>query len=171
MSSPSVSHLGGSRHHYLLDWNKDESPAIDQMVYRMKSDNSRAAWRLYARIFLQMTEINLQNFSGFVPIPGSSPASVHAMIFAKALSSVSGLPVFDLVVKKTDSKAQKQGSIQDRRTQSFERRPLHKTELFTKLIFVDDILTTGESFLQSNLAINGHKENIILTLFYRAKAQ
>ena len=163
--------MAGSKHFYLLDWNKNESLAIDQMVYRMKSDNSRAAWQFYARIFLQMIETNLKNFSGFVPIPGSTAASVHSTVFAEALSAISGLPVFDLLSRKTDSKAQKQGSITDRRTQNFEQRPRPQAELFTKLIFVDDVLTTGESFLQSNKAVNGHNENIILTLFYRAKAE
>lgn len=167
---PSASHLGGSKHLYLLNWNKDESPVIDQMVYRMKSDNSRAAWRFYARIFLQLSGTNLQNFDGLVPIPGSTSASTHSRIFAEALSSFSGLPVFDVVVKRANAKAQKQGGIQERKTQNFASHPLRKAELFTKLIFVDDVLTTGESFLQSNLAVNGHKENIILTLFYRPKA-
>lgn len=118
-----------------------------------------------------MSEVNLQKFSGFVPIPGSTPASVHSTVFAEALSAICGLPVFDIISRKTNSKAQKQGSIADRRTQNFEQRPIPQAEFFTKLIFVDDVLTTGESFLQSNAAVNGHNENIILTLFYRAKAE
>ena len=171
MEFTSGSHLGSSKHFYLLDWNKDESVIMDQMVYRMKSDNSVPAWRHYARLLLQLSEINLQNYDGFVPIPGSSIASLHSTIFADSLSVISGLPVLDLVAKKADAKAQKQGSIQDRKTQNFEVRKGAKTELFTKLIFVDDVLTTGESFLQSNRAVNGHNENIILTLFYRPRAQ
>ncbi len=118
-----------------------------------------------------MNEVNLLSFSGFVPIPGSTPASVHSTIFAEALSAISGLPVFDLLARKTDSKAQKQGSVTDRRKQNFVQRQRIQTELFTKLIFVDDVLTTGESFLQSNKAVNGQNENIILTLFYRAKTE
>lgn len=170
LESPSNSHLGSSKHYYLLDWKKNESLTMDQMVYRMKSDNSRAAWRFYARLLLQMAEINLQNFDGFVPIPGSSQASVHSAIFAEALSSVSGLPTLDLITRKVDAKAQKQGSIHDRKLQNFELQRRVKTELFTKLIFVDDVLTTGESFLQSNRAVNGDKENKVLTLFYRPRA-
>lgn len=170
LNLPSVSHLGGSKHFYLLKWNKEESRAIDQMVYRMKSDNSCAAWRFYSRILLATSTINLQNFVGFVPIPGSTAASVHSKIFAEALSSVSGLPIYDLVAKKANVKAQKQGGIQDRKAPNFVPLPHRQSELFTKLIFVDDVLTTGESFLQSNRAVNGHNENVILTLFYRAKA-
>lgn len=113
----------------------------------------------------------MQKFSGFVPIPGSTPASVHSRVFAEALSAICGLPVFDILSKKVDSKAQKRGSIAERRKQNFEHRPAPQAELFTKLIFVDDVLTTGESFLQSNTAVNGHNENIILTLFYRPKAE
>lgn len=169
LSLPSASHLGGSRHLYLFNWNKDESAVLDQMVYRMKSDNSYAAWRFYARILLQTHLINFQNYGGFVPIPGSTAVSVHAKLFAEALSVVTGLPVYDLVAKKADAKAQKQGGLLDRKAQNFVACPTLQTELFTKLIFVDDVLTTGESFLQSNKAVNGHNENIILTLFYRAK--
>ena len=169
LSLPSASHLGGSKHFYLLNWNKDESKVMDQMVYRMKSDNSVAAWRFYARILLQTSAINLQSYRGLVPIPGSKMSSVHARIFAEALSAVAGLPVYDLVAKKSDAKAQKQGGLLQRKTQNFVPHQHNQTELFTKLIFVDDVLTTGESFLQSNKAVNGHNENIILTLFYRAK--
>lgn len=167
----SASHLGNSRHKYLIAWCKNESRTLDQMVYRMKSDNSRAAWRFYSRLILEVIDINLKNFDGVVPIPGSSRASVHSALFADALSSALALPVFDLVTKNRDSVAQKHGSFHERKVQNFEARQPSQTELFTKLIFVDDVLTTGESFLQSNRAVNGHKENIILTLFYRPKAR
>lgn len=166
----SGSHLKNSLHFYLLDWHKTESFFLDQMVYRLKSDNSPAAWSIYSALLLQKIDINFQNFKGLIPIPGSKPGSVHSLLFARELSALTGLPVLNMLIKKSEASEQKKGTFFERKNQNIIKLDTHQVEHFTKYIFVDDVLTTGQSFLQSNRAINAKRENIILTLFYRPKS-
>lgn len=141
------------------------------MVYRLKSDNSEAAWYFYANLLLENTNIKFQNYKALIPIPSAKKNSVHANLFAKEISRITGLPVLDILSKKTGAIEQKRRSAFDRENEVTISLKTQQVELFTKYIFVDDILTTGQSFLQSNRVVNDSNQNIIITLFYRAKAQ
>lgn len=113
--------------------------------------------------------INFQEYAGLVPIPGSKQSSIHSMILAKELSIMSGLPVLDILMKKTNVVEQKRRTAFQRKNEDSIGLKKQQSELFTKCIFVDDILTTGQSFLQSSRAVNDLNENIIITLFYRSR--
>lgn len=165
----SQSHLAEFQHYYLLDWNKNESRVLSQMVYRLKSDNSLPAWSFYSKLLIEKMNINFQEYAGLVPIPGSKPSSMHSLILARALSSTSGLPVFDILFKKKTAIEQKRMSAFERKNEDTISLKKQQPEHFTKCIFVDDILTTGQSFLQSSRAVNGLNENIVITLFYRSR--
>lgn len=164
------SHLG-EQHIFMLSWNKGESDVLSQMVYRLKSDTSVNAWRIYAKIFYKkfLKKTNLESFQALIPVPGSGKSSVHAHVFANELSKLSGIPAVDALVKKAVFSEQKNLSARERKQNTCItlRAPLN--EHFTRCIFVDDIVTTGESFLQSNKALNGGADNLILSLFYRPR--
>lgn len=163
--------MGIDRHKYLIKWKKNESDVINQMVYRLKANNSLPAWSYYSRQFVKKININFKEYAGLVPIPGSKKESVHSWIFAKELSLLTGMPVLDILVKKNETTEQKKLSAYERaNSQTIDLRS-HQPELFTKCIFVDDVLTTGQSFFQSNRAVNGLNENIVLTLFYRGRGE
>ncbi len=173
------SHLAGFGHYYLLEWNKGESAELSQMVYRLKSDNSRQAWAFYAGLFYKMLKNNVdfKNYQALIPIPSAKQSSTHAKIFAQELSALSNLPVLDVLSKNTPSAEQtseqpaeqKALSAKQRKEKVYIELKGSLSEDITKFIFVDDILTTGESFLQSNRAVNRGSENLILSLFYRPK--
>lgn len=170
----SDSHLKNYQHYYFLNWRKNESDVLSQMIYRLKADNSKAAWAFYAKFFYKVLKLKIDftQYDAIIPIPGSQKNSVHAKLFAKELSVLCGLPVNDILLKKTEALAQKTLSAeQRRRVTSIQRVEAVLIENITKYIFVDDILTTGESFLQSNRALNENPENIILSLFYRPKSE
>ncbi len=165
------SHVG-DKHFYLMDWFKTDSDFLTEMVYRLKSDNSKPAWQFYSQLLYEKhkDEIDFKNYSAIVPIPSSKESSVHAMIFAKNISNLSGVPAIDVLYKKAQSTDQKSLSAEQRKcTQTIERKS-HLNEQFTNCLFIDDILTTGESFLQSKKALNPAGESLILSLFYRPKA-
>lgn len=166
------SHLG-LRHNYLLEWNKGESDVLSQMVYRLKSDNALPAWQFYAKFFYKKIKkkINFKQFHALIPVPSINPRSVHAMFFAQQLSLLTGLPVKDVLIKKSDYTEQKALSAHQRKTISTIEVKEELNEHFTKCIFIDDIVTTGESFLQSNKALNGGSDSLILSLFYRTKQE
>ena len=165
----SLSHLAEFQHYYLLEWNKNESNVLSQMVYRLKSDNSLPAWSYYSKLLIKKININFNEYAGFVPIPGSKQSSIHSLILARELSNISGLPVFDILSRKKTAIEQKRRSAVERENEDTISLKKQQSVHFTKCIFVDDILTTGQSFLQSNRAVNGLKENIIITLFYRSR--
>jgi predicted amidophosphoribosyltransferase len=165
------SHLGDI-HFYLMNWLKTDPDFLTDMAYRLKSDNSKPAWQFYSQLFYEKhkDEIEFKKYSAIVPIPSSNESSVHAMIFAKNISNLSGAPVIDVLYKKAQSSDQKTLSAEQRkRAQTIERKS-QLNEQFTNCLFVDDILTTGESFLQSKKALNASGESLILSLFYRPKA-
>lgn len=139
------------------------------MVYRMKSDNSSLAWAFYAKLLFQIGDIDFPKFEMLVPIPGSGPDSVHSFLFARELGILSGLPVRDILVKSGGQTEQKRSTLGERKNAKFALADKCQSEVFTKCIFVDDVLTTGQSFFQSNKAVNGRDENIIITLFYRPR--
>lgn len=170
----SDSHIKNLQHFYFLNWCKNESDALSQMVYRLKADNSKAAWAFYTQLFYRLLKlkIDFNSYDAIIPIPSSKKKSVHAKLFARELSVLCGLPVHDILIKKSEALAQKTLSAEQRkRAVCIERLEGILIENITKYIFVDDILTTGESFFQSNRALNDNSANIILSLFYRPKSE
>lgn len=163
------SHIRTGKHFYLLDWHKKDSHFLDQMVYRMKSDNSSQAWAFYAKLLFQIGDIDFQKSEMLVPIPGSRPDSVHSFLFARELAILSGLPIRDILVKPGGQAEQKRSTLGERKNAKFALADKRQSEVFTKCIFVDDVLTTGQSYFQSNKAVNGRDENTIITLFYRPR--
>ena len=167
------SHLSSFEHHYLLRWNKNENTALSQMIYRLKSDNSKQAWAFYADIFykniLVHENFNFKKYQALVPVPSAKQSSVHSHLFANRLSVLTGLPVHDILVKDTLSVEQKSLTAEQRKLSLNIRLKYPQTEYFTNYIFVDDVVTTGESFLQCNSCIKGGTENPVFSLFYRPK--
>ncbi|MEK6628528.1 MAG: hypothetical protein AABY53_07870 [Bdellovibrionota bacterium] len=173
LNSNTPSHLIDFQHHYLLCWNKDESDALSQMIYRLKSNNSKQAWVFYAKIFFNricaVKKFDFKKYQSLIPIPGSKQSSTHSRLFANELSSLTGLPVYDLLAKEAHSLEQKSLSAEQRKLRTTFRLKNPQIEHFTNCIFVDDVVTTGESFLQCNGAIGGSAQNPIFSLFYRPK--
>lgn len=167
------SHLAGFQHHYLLPWNKNESDALSQMIYRLKANNSKQAWDFYADIFHNNIRVhenfNFKKYQALVPVPSAKQSSIHSRLFANRLSVLTGLPVHDILVKETLSIEQKSLSAEQRKLSVNIRLKNPLAEYFTNCIFVDDVVTTGESFLRCNSSIKGGTENPIFSLFYRPK--
>lgn len=156
-------------HIYLFAWQGNEDDYLSQLVYRLKSDNSILALNHYSHILSEKIKLSINNneYNAVVPIPSARAGSTHANHIANVVSKKLNLPVLDILVKYSGEKQQKH------LTRS-ERINAHKFELvavpseeFTKYIFVDDILTTGESFKQCSELLSQSQNNVIATLFFR----
>jgi predicted amidophosphoribosyltransferase len=167
-----------AKHAFLIDWVPGQSDLISEMVYRFKSDKAAMAWSYYSELFAyQFSElIDVSKFDAFVPLPGSSEDSVHATLFAKNLSQIFGLPVLNCLSKPRLGESQKVKTAKERNDQS-TRTPIEKLEQFTyddvanlKLIYVDDIMTTGATFKRSREALQSKNHSVLATLFFRPKA-
>lgn len=180
------------RHIYLFDWHRSESETLDQFVYRLKSNNSVQALKVYSQIlaFKIKSQIDLNQVKAIIPIPSARISSVHASLLAQFLSRDFKLPIWPIFQKQAGPVQQKYLNAKKRKEQSLFTLDEHQYEEFTRqdpksavysksqdqtFLFVDDVLTTGQSFLQCAELLRRHnsvlgisiKQNIIATLFYR----
>jgi predicted amidophosphoribosyltransferase len=169
-----------TKHIYLIEWLKNESETLDQLVYRLKSNNSKLAIKIYSDLLAEKikSNIDVKNYEALIPIPGSSETSIHSNLIAYHLSTQLGLKVLIALTKKSDSDTQKKLSAVERKRHNPFQLTHHSPEEFTmqepveivktkSYIFVDDVLTTGQSFKHGSDTIYWSKRNIIATLFYR----
>ena len=179
-SCPEFSEYEESKHVYLIDWQKNQSESLDQLVYRLKCDNSVLAIENYANLLGEKLNsvLDLKEYSALIPIPSANVKSVHAHLIAACLSVKVKLPVYDILTKAAASPSQKKLTAVERKTQNPFSLKLELAEDFTRFkevqktqalscIFVDDVMTTGQSFKRCSEALIGSKRNAIATLFYR----
>lgn len=172
-----------AHHIFLIEWLPLQSQMFDQLVYRLKSDNSVPALWFYADLMADLiqSKVKTTDFAALVPIAGSRASSVHAHLLAERLSLHFGLPVLDVISKKATEKAQKYMNAEERRQTNlfslkteryveFTKIQKRKSQSKPKFLLIDDILTTGVSFQQCSDVLHGSEQNMIATLFYRPRA-
>jgi predicted amidophosphoribosyltransferase len=171
--------LQNNKHVFLIPWCLNDLPCIDQLVYRLKNLQSKPALEFYAeRIILILQTLNLQNTQNIlIPIPSSRKNFNHAHALAKFLSRA-GFGIYcDILVKNGDQ--QKHLSRRLRGGLGFSIKPEY--EDFTRnltetvcqsqqVLFIDDVLTTGESFKSCSALLEAREKALCVTLFYREKA-
>lgn len=171
-------------HIFLIEWHPRHSKFFDQLVYRLKSDNSVPALLYYADLLAEWVQstVKTSGFDALVPVAGSKTSSVHAHIIAQRLSLHFGLPVLDVLRKKPSDKAQKYRTAAERRQTNlfslneapyveFTNKYLQQKANRPRFLLVDDILTTGISFQQGAGVLRGSEQNMIATLFYRPRTE
>ena len=164
-----------NKHYYLFDWAPGESDLISAMVYQLKSDRCTQALEFYTQL---LTPALTEKFDFVVPLPGSKKDSVHSLIMARKMASRLKVPILDLLIKSPSDQAQKKKSIEERSKTvlmlSRNNSPEDITTLIgpeAKILFVDDILTTGSTYNSALTALSREKQDSIATLFYRPSSQ
>jgi predicted amidophosphoribosyltransferase len=179
---------GVENHVYVFKWSRFDEQVLDQLVYRLKANQSPAALAYYSNFLsekLKMT-IDLRQYAGLVPVPGSSSGRNHAEKIADNLSVSLGLKVFKVLEKLEGAKQQKKLTAGERKTHNPFRLKDNLPEDFTaslsetgnssigaqagnpvSFILVDDVLTTGQSIKHCETRLFPAKRNAVATLFYR----
>lgn len=159
-------------HLYLFDWVPGESDLLSNMVYQLKSGRCDRALCFYARLLA--VEIKKNNFDAVVPLPGSTWQSTHSHVLAKEIARALELAYVDLFRKKGKVVAQKEKTLKQRQNTSIVVKSLEPLEHITtdgqiksRLIYVDDILTTGNTFKLAQTALGNDCSACVLTVFYR----
>lgn len=162
----------------LFEWNPGESDLLSEMVYRFKSNRSVLAWNHYGQLAIKALsyEIDLTEIDYIIPVPGSKKSSVHALVFSQIISEMYKKPIVDILKKskpesgkaeqKLRSKEQRsknQFALREEFTQNFDYLELKNKQV----LLVDDIITTGSSFIQCMEVLGPMKPSVMLTLFYR----
>lgn len=153
----------------LFRWQRDRNRILNRLSLALKGTYQDKAWNYYGERFLE--EWQKTDFPGtsavFVPCPSVDGVKDHAYLFARALSSLTGIPLLD-ALERTDAKEQK-------RMTRIERQSLINTkfvlkddlnEKFSYVYFVDDIITTGTTVqaAETRLKKFGHVKAISLII-------
>lgn len=161
--------------YYLMNWIPFESDMLSETVYRMKSDKCFRAWVYYAeKAADELAEnLNIEQIDYIIPIPGSKNTSVHSHIFAQILGRTLRKPILNILVKTQMLTEQKRKNKTERLNKTIRLHEQFTSNLKllglarSHVLVVDDILTTGSSFIQSVDALGAVKKATLLTLFHR----
>ena len=166
------------RHYFLIKWVPGQSDLLSRLIYQLKNNKSPIAWQYYAQQFILALagEFPSDFFDAIVPLPGSTPSSSHSVLFAEALANYLRCPVLNCLQKSTGQLAQKTQTAKQRRELADTILLREKDEFFTqqmfksmRILYVDDILTTGATFIQSYRALQSRSDSCIFTLFHRTR--
>lgn len=165
-----------SRHIFLMEWNHGEELLLAQLVYRLKAGQSPQAIVFYSDLLAERLSLywDFEEFEAIIPIPGSTANRTHSLQIAEQLSLRSGLPKWDALQKNPTAGQQKILSSSQRKLRNPFRITPNPPEEFTSAkrargtyLFVDDVLTTGQSVKHAESILNLSKRNAVATLFYR----
>ena len=164
-------------HLYLFDWISGESNLLSGLVHQLKGSRCTAALYFYGNLLARQIlagQHNIAEFGLVVPLPGSTKASVHSHLLGEQISDCLSLPTLNILTKEVNQKSQKQRNLHDRKDVIIGLLPSVATELITslknekpKVVYVDDILTTGSTFKAARAALGLKQKACILTIFYR----
>jgi len=166
------------RHYFLVKWVPWQSDLLSRLIYQLKNNKSSAAWQCYAEQFILALSDHLPSdfFDAIVPLPGSTRNSSHSILFANALAVYFGCPVLNCLEKFLGQPEQKIKNAQQRRELASTIFLREKDEFFTqqmfknmRILYVDDVLTTGSTFIQSYQALCSRSDSCVFTLFHRTK--
>jgi predicted amidophosphoribosyltransferase len=161
-----------------IRWNKNQSNALSELVYLLKTRTSYFAWTKYVESFEDeiCKLVDGKENTILIPVPGTRK-SFHTSYFAKAVQSMTGCRAIFALNKPIDLGMQKTKSLSERRlivinvNEDFTEQLL----MADKVVLIDDILTTGATLNGCISALgdfyfkNGQstKQVSALTLFYR----
>jgi len=160
---------------YLMNWIPFESDMLSETVYRMKSDKCFQAWNHYGKLAAEGLSENVavEEIKYIIPIPGSKPSSLHSHVFAQILGCELRKPVLNILEKASFASEQKRKSRLQRLNKTIKLReqftaaPQRLNLRDKHILLVDDILTTGSSFIQSVEVLGDIQKATLMTLFYR----
>lgn len=165
-----------AHHIFLFEWKKEDDKLLGPLVYRLKASQSPQAVKFYGFLLAIKLKryMRFDDFRALVPVPGSAPNRIHSCLLADELARHFDLPKLDLLERLPETKQQKLLSSKERKLQNpFRLRPKSPEEITTyhstgtDYIFVDDVLTTGQSVKHAESLLNDSKRNVVATLFYR----
>ena len=166
----------GLTHVRLLDWNRENDLFIRLFLNSLKKGGSSFIFDQIALAFLrriiQAYPLSLDTNALLIPAPANSQRNFrdHAFCLASAFSRFTGLAIQNPLSRcfslDQRGQAQKQKDRQERKTVHFYVKGKVNSQ---KIIFVDDILTTGATAQAAFQALKEPGSFIIFTLAWRSE--
>lgn len=130
----------------LFQWYRDRNRILNRLSLALKGGRQRKAWDHYAELFLLewLKAEAIPSSVVLVPCPSHKGGPDHAYWFAEALSRKTGIPLCNYL-ECVDVNEQKKLSRQERQRLISLKFRLKQdiNEKFSRVYFVDDIITTG----------------------------
>jgi predicted amidophosphoribosyltransferase len=162
----------GNHHHYLFSWGADSDPSLDVLIYRLKKNYSLLAWAHYAAVIVSLKPIEFwQSFDAIAYIPSSRAKADQAQFFAEQLGLLLKKPISALLSRRPlETEQKKLSRTMRQQSKKFDWCCLKNVE-FTKILIIDDILTTGSSFNECLQLVSRNTKHLVevdvLTLMFR----
>lgn len=133
----------------LFSWRQDEAPALRMLVKRLKAKEDPELWAQLALWFIQGLDLSVP--AVLVPVPSSGPN--HALGWARALSKWTSWPIQEHLVRANRTLKMKRLSREGRKNQNPFIEGGSLCTKYTKVVIVDDIITTGATAAATHHAL------------------
>ncbi len=148
----------------LFRWPPGESDALSSLILQMKEE-SADAWKIWALEF--MSQIEHTSKKTILVSSESSSGKKHAQNFAGALSSYLGYPHICPLKPKQMGTNQRELKRLERSQREFELSVEFSKPHQTRIIFVDDVVTTGQTAQAAYRALKEPYDFEVWSLIYR----
>ncbi len=163
----------------LFTWYPNRQAVLSTLLTALKGEKCKDLWRTYAEEFWRRylaSNPPSENRKPWliVPCPSRSKKEDHAALFAKGLAEASGAAVYFCLATRDKGRSQKTKSRIERLraefdwSENFSRNQFRALCSGKRVIFVDDVFTTGGTALAAWKALGKPKDFTIWTLAQRA---
>lgn len=156
--SPKRQMLESTQQLSLIDWPTHKSRLLNSLVVKLKSDVYSPVWLDLAQLFSLSFNLEYINNSQtvIVFVPGSQASRRHAQYFAQGLSSNLNVKVIDCLVWSEQVLEQKTLNKKERqkRVLTVDVEFTNQLQSYSKIVVVDDVVTTGCTLLAAQKALS-----------------
>ncbi len=150
----------------LFRWPPGKSDVLSSLVLQMKEEN-QIAWLVWAQEFILKWESTINLKETILISSESVSGKTHAQNWGLSLSQKLGYPHICPLRPRFRTKSQKSSSRLERTQREMELCVDFSTLQSKRIIFVDDIVTTGQTALAAYYALNKPRNFEVWSLIYR----